>query len=245
MSWKTLSASVLLGVILSAVTSVLLYAGFIRFNYPSFERHPVQGVDVSHHQGRIDWSVLQRRQTQFAYIKASEGATFKDPRFHENWKGALATGVVPGAYHYFTLCKSGAEQAANFVSAAAWTKPHGLPPAVDLEFGGNCIRRPSVDEFASELRSFLKAVEREWGCAPVLYVTQEFHDRYTANRFWPYPMWVRDIFKRPRLEEGRDWRLWQFANRGRLAGVQTFLDLNVFNGSISDFAAFRCSLQVT
>ncbi|HJY76666.1 MAG TPA: GH25 family lysozyme [Burkholderiales bacterium] len=245
MSRKTLAASVLACAVVSAVCIVLLYAGFIRFNYPSFERHPVQGVDVSHHQGSIEWSVLERSPAQFAYIKASEGATFKDPRFDENWKGALAASVVPGAYHYFTLCKSGAEQAANFVSAAAWTRSHGLPPAVDLEFGGNCSQRPSADEFASELRSFLDAVEQEWGCVPVLYVTQEFHRHYIANRFSSYPIWVRDIFRQPRLEDGRQWRLWQFANRGRLTGVGAFIDLNVFNGSIADFAAFRCSPRVT
>ena len=240
MSRKTWATLLLVAVVASAVSSVLLYAGLIRFNYPSFERHPVQGIDVSHHQGGIDWSVLEHSPAQFAYIKASEGASFRDPRFDENWKAALRASVVPGAYHYFTLCKSGAEQAANFVSAAAWTKAHGLPPAVDLEFGGNCSRRPPADEFASELGSFLKAVEREWGCVPVLYVTQEFHGQYIAHRFPSYPIWVRDIFKRPRLEDGRPWRLWQFANRGRLAGVAAFIDLNVFNGTTTDFAAFRC-----
>jgi lysozyme len=243
MNWKALLACVFLAVVMLAVSSVLLYAGFIRFNYPSFERYPVQGVDGSHHQGAIDWTRLDRERARFAYIKASEGATFKDPRFSDNWNSALAAGIVPGAYHFFTLCKSGAEQAANFLAAAAWTKHHGLPPAVDLEFGGNCSRRPSIGEFSSELRSFLQAVEKEWGCLPVLYVTQEFHYRYTVNRFRSYPMWVRDIFNRPRLENGRDWRLWQFANRGRLAGVQTFIDFNVFNGSSADFATFRCRLQ--
>ena len=240
MSWKTWSACALLGVVLLALCVAALYAGWIRFNHPSFERYPVQGVDVSHHQGPIDWTRLERRRAQFAYIKASEGATFKDARFGENWRSASAAGVVPGAYHYFTLCRSGAEQAENFVSAAAWTRHHGLPPAVDLEFGGNCPRRPSVGEFVSELQAFLHAVEKAWGCLPVLYVTQEFHHRYTANRFGSYPIWVRDIFKRPRLEQGRDWRLWQFANRGRLEGVGTFVDLNAFNGSSADFAAFRC-----
>jgi len=240
MNWKTLWAAVLLGLAMLALGVVLLYAGFIRFNYPSLERYPVRGVDLSHHQGSIDWTLLERRQARFAYIKASEGATFRDPGFRANWESALAAGVVPGAYHYFTLCKSGAEQAVNFVSAAGWTKSQGLPPAIDLEFGGNCPRRPPVGELVSELQSFLRAVERVWGCVPVLYVTQDFHNRYTANRFGSHPVWVRDIFRSPRLESGRDWRLWQFANRGRLAGVPGFVDLNVFNGSIADFETFRC-----
>ena len=74
-------------------------------------------MDVSHHQAEIDWTELKGRAVQFAYIKASEGATSRDPRFASNWKAALAAGVTPGAYHFFTLCKPGAQQARNFLAA--------------------------------------------------------------------------------------------------------------------------------
>jgi lysozyme len=236
-------AVVICGAFLAAVAFVaalLLYGGVVRFNYPSFDRYPVQGVDVSHHQGRINWAELRGRRAQFAYIKASEGAAFRDPRFAENWSAALAAGVVPGAYHFFTLCTTGEEQAANFLSVvAAAVDASSLPPAVDLEFGGNCERRPSTAEFRAELSRFLVLVEKRLGCRPVLYVTREFYP-YVAGGFLSHPLWVRDIFMRPRLEDGRPWRIWQFANRGTLAGVATFIDLNVFDGSTEDFAAFRC-----
>jgi lysozyme len=212
----------------AALAAWSLYQGFIRFNYPSLEDFPVQGVDVSHHQGRIDWAALKGRKVGFAYIKATEGATFRDSMFAANWLAASTAGVVPGAYHFFTLCRSGADQAANFLAALGPGSAGQLPPAVDLEFGGNCSRRPSKAQFETELRVFLERVEQGLGCRPLLYVTQDFYLPYVAGSFSGYP-WMRNIYREPVLAAGERWTLWQFANRGRLPGVRTFIDLNVFN----------------
>src|SRR5262245_48058079 len=89
------------------------------------------GVDVSHHQGHIAWAKLPRQGVDFAYIKATEGGDHADSRFSINWRAAHAAGIRRGAYHFFTLCRSGREQAYHFirhvpVDAAA------LAPAVDL-----------------------------------------------------------------------------------------------------------------
>jgi len=223
------------------VMALLLFRGIVRFNYPDLRTYPIQGVDVSHHQAEIDWTELKGPAVQFAYIKASEGAAFRDPRFASNWKAALAAGVTPGAYHFFTLCKPGAEQAQNFLAALADVTGSGLPPAVDLEFGGNCEHRPGQQEFTRELYSFLEQVKRVTGCTPVLYVTQDFYRPYVAGRIEGYPLWVRNVFGTPRLNEGADWLLWQYANRGHAPGVGTFIDLNVFNGSAAQFREFRCT----
>jgi lysozyme len=225
----------------SVVMTLLLYRGIVRCNYPDLQRYPIRGVDVSHHQGEIDWTRLQRRDVHFAYIKASEGATLRDARFVSNWQRAVTAGVTPGAYHFFTLCKSGAEQARNFLAALSDVTGSGLPPAVDLEFGGNCKRRPAQQHFTRELHSFLEEVERATGCMPVLYVTQDFYRPYVAGRIQGYPLWVRNIFGAPRLHEGADWLLWQYANRGRMPGVDAFIDLNVYSGSAAQFREFRCT----
>ena len=64
--------------------------GFLRFNYPDQTVYPVQGLDVSHHQGEIDWQAINAQADQpkyrFVFIKATEGGDFKDPRFVRNWK---------------------------------------------------------------------------------------------------------------------------------------------------------------
>jgi Glycosyl hydrolases family 25 len=83
----------------------------------------VIGVDVSNHQGDIDWPALAGSKIAFAYIKATEGGDFRDKRFQLNWEGAKRAGLARGAYHFFTQCRSGAEQATKLYcdrAARAW-----------------------------------------------------------------------------------------------------------------------------
>ena len=90
----------------------------------------------------------------FAYIKATEGGDFHDTRFAKNWTGAGAAGTVRGAYHFFTLCRSGTVQAANFIAIVP-PAPGMLPPVVDLECVGNCSARPAKAELMTELKDWL------------------------------------------------------------------------------------------
>lgn len=104
-------------VALGASGSFLYERGYVRLNYPSSRTYPVRGVDVSSHQGKIDWGRLTREtRIDFAFIKASEGARLRDRRFLANW--AAADGhAARGAYHFFTFCSPGAAQARNFIAA--------------------------------------------------------------------------------------------------------------------------------
>src|SRR3954453_3275956 len=138
--------------------------------HPSERHYPSQGIDVSHHQGHIAWAKLPRQGVDFAYIKATEGADYVDRRFSINWRAAHAVGIRRGAYHFFTLCRSGRDQAAHFLSHVP-AEAAALPPAVDLEFPGNCKRRPSQAKFHKELGDFLRIVEARYGKHAVLYLT--------------------------------------------------------------------------
>jgi lysozyme len=73
--------------------------------YPRFEWarwwYDVIGVDVSNHQGDIDWPILARTDIGLAYLKATEGGNFRDRRFQANWDGARKAGLPRGAYHFF------------------------------------------------------------------------------------------------------------------------------------------------
>jgi lysozyme len=241
--WRWRMAMPILAAIVPALAWSLWQLGWVRFNYPSYSTYPVQGIDVSHHQGRIDWPRLAGAHARFAYLKASEGADFRDADFARNWAQARAAGVVPGAYHYFTLCMPGPAQAENFLAASAAARGTGLPPAVDLEFGGNCAARPTPDAFAREPRLFLVRVEQGWGCKPVLYVTEDFYPRYLHGRFPTHPLWVRDVLGTPHLRDGRAWRFWQFAHRAHLPGIRGFVDRNVFAGSEQDFTHVLCEAR--
>jgi len=99
------------------------------------------GVDVSAHQGVVNWREVAGDNIGFAYIKASEGGDFEDSRFASNWRGAAEAGLARGAYHFFTLCTGGVAQGHHFLSVAP-PDHDALPPAVDLELAGNCKNRP-------------------------------------------------------------------------------------------------------
>jgi lysozyme len=208
----------------AALVAVALVAG-PRWT-PARSSFPTQGIDVSAHQGVIQWSELKSQGVDFAYIKASEGGDFRDKRFAENWTGAARAGIARGAYHFFTLCRSGAEQAANFLATVP-RDPAALPPAVDLEFLGNCQRsNRSPTQFRRELQTFLSLVETQTGKPVLLYLTEEFDEALGVSRAFNGPLWLRRIVLKPNFG-GRPWTLWQASNFRRLKGINGRVDWNV------------------
>lgn len=195
----------------------------------------IQGVDVSHHQGAIDWRTLAADDVAFAYIKATEGADHVDPRFAVNWEAAGETELYRGAYHFFTLCRPGAQQAANFIATVPRAQG-ALPAALDLEHMGPCRQGPTMPDVITEARAFMDRVEAHYGVRPIIYTTREFHDAHLAElqgeRFW-----IRSIARRPNFRD-RDWVIWQHHNRGHKRGVQGPIDLNAFRGDAAALAAF-------
>ncbi|MDB5529473.1 MAG: glycoside hydrolase family 25 [Devosia sp.] len=206
---------------------VVLGAGWLYFvNYsPDRARYPVRGIDVSHHQGAIDWPLVAADDVSFVIIKATEGGDYVDERFAENLRDARAAGLTVGAYHYFTLCRPGAEQAANFLATVPRDQDL-LPPVVDLEYEGNCDADRSPEAVRAELDAFLAPVEAAFGQQAVFYITYGFFDDY-AKYLPRRPLWTRWIAWHPADE---NWLLWQYHNAGRVNGIDGDVDLNVLQG---------------
>lgn len=181
------------------------------------------GIDVSSHQGVIDWPRVAADGVEFAYIKASEGGDWVDDHFARNWQGSGDAGLKRGAYHFFTLKRPGAEQAANFLRVAA-PDSDSLPPVVDLEFGGNSKERPDREVVLAELQVFVEKVERAHGRPLILYLLPEFESKYQVRQALVREIWLRNLGARPSHEE---WRIWQYTPIGRISGVQGGVDLNL------------------
>ncbi len=203
---------------LGVVAAVGWYVWVPRYR-PSLRAGETYGVDVSHHQGAIDWARVAGDDMTFAYIKATEGGDHVDARFAENWRGAGDAGIARGAYHFFTLCRPGAEQARNFLA----TVPDDaeLPPAVDLELAGNCAARPSHHDVLMELVAFLDAVEAG-GPRVLLYVGDDFADHYFRD-VNAREQWRPSVLRRP----GGRWRVWQASAWARVDGIEGGVDLDV------------------
>lgn len=212
----------------------LLYNGYIWFNNPDRDRFPVRGIDISVHQGAIDWQEVQKSNFQFVFIKATEGMDFKDTYFRENWVNAKKIGLVRGAYHFFTFRSAGSDQARNFTDSVP-REDGCLPPVIDIEFGGNSKVIPDRAKFNRELQDFITIIEEHYRQKPIFYVTYEAYDKYITGDYAEYKIWIRDILKYPRLKDKRDWVLWQYSSRGRVKGFSTLIDLNVFKGDRNDF----------
>lgn len=234
-SWPARLAAT--AVVLALVAAVLAFSGWRWFREyrPDPARYPLRGIDVSHHQGRIDWPRVAADDVAFAYLKATEGGDYRDDAFARNWDAARAAGLAVGAYHFFTFCRPGAEQADN-VLATVPAAADALPLVVDLEFGGNCGRVPAPADLRGELDAFLARVEPARGRRVVFYVTAEFLDAYGAA-LPPRALWRRSLLREP--EPLARWVLWQYHNRGRVDGVDGPVDLDVFFAGPEAFAAWR------
>jgi lysozyme len=223
---KILISTMLLILVLTA--AVLLYlSGYWHFNYPNKNKYPVRGIDVSHHQGKIDWLKVQEEKIHFVFIKATEGSSHKDTEFNRNWEGATDAGLIKGAYHYFSFCKPGTEQAHNYINTVP-VNSRSLPPVIDFEFGGNCKNRPEKDVIVRELLCFLREVEEKYNKTPIIYVTYDSYNHFLKGEPFNCSIWIRDIFTKPDMPEDKNWTFWQYTDRGRVKGINGLVDLNVF-----------------
>lgn len=194
---------------------------------------PVYGIDVSHHQGLVDWARVARSGHRFTFIKATEGLDWSDPRFAVNWRDSGYAGLLRGAYHFFHADDDADLQADAFL-AVYRPSPGDLPPVVDVEVADDV--EPAV--LAAGVQRFLERLERATGTTPLLY---------TAPRFWDdlgveapaAPLWVAEYgVHSPDLPRGwQGWAFWQESRRGRIPGVPGEVDLNVFAGPLHELAA--------
>jgi len=213
-------------------------AGFA--HYPAFGislpiDYSIHGIDVSKHQGVISWSDVQQMKVKdvdlkFTFIKATEGYSRVDWQFRRNWRRSKEAGLSRGAYHFFLATKGGAKQAENFISTVK-LEEGDLPPVLDIEelYGA----RPA--DVRKRIQEWLNIVERHYGIKPIIYTSVDFYTQYLGSDFDEYPLWVAHYIQknRPRIE--REWIFWQHSEKGRVNGVVSAVDFNVFNG---DSAAF-------
>ncbi len=181
-----------------------------------------EGIDVSHHNGKIDWSRVSAGGVSFAYIKATEGEGHVDPRFQTNWQGAGRAGLARGAYHFYLLCRPGEAQAANFIRQVE-VGAHLLPPAIDLEHAHNCAPEGDRTATLAQISLFLAAIETEYGQVPVIYTTPAFHAEWLAGEgFDRHPLWIRGLDGPP----GLPFAIWQYDMRGHVPGIAGPVDRN-------------------
>jgi lysozyme len=214
-------------------------AGFA--HYPGFGialpiDYEIHGIDVSHHQSIISWEEVKKMEVKdvklgFAIMKATEGVSRVDWQFRRNWRKSKDAGITRGAYHFFLATKSGVQQAQNFIRTVQ-LEPGDLPPVLDVEetYG---VRKEDVNK---RVKEFLQTVESHYGVKPIIYTNVDFYDRVLGETYDDYPLWVAHYIQRNRPRIQRNWIMWQHSEKGRVNGITTPVDFNVFS---EDSLAFK------
>lgn len=200
------------------------------------------GIDVSHNnEGRIVWDSLfvmtdskgrtirdpyQARTitpVSFAFIKATEGISFKDSDFDRNWTEAGRAQVRRGAYHFFRSSKDGTAQARHFIKTVGKLRHSDLPPVLDIETMHRGCTKNLLNERALQ---WLKAVEDHYGRKPIIYTGASFaKDNLKKEIRDSYPVWIAHYGKESPAYEG--WTWWQFTDKAVVKGVHGKVDLSV------------------
>ena len=200
-------------------------------SYP--EGYEIHGIDVSHHQGKINWQKLKDQglidkfPVRFVMIKATEGASRIDPNFKENFFQARENGFTRGAYHFYSIYSSAEKQAEFFIKNVKLEKGD-LPPVLDVE---HKPKNQTDEEFVVSIRKWLDIVENHYGVKPIIYTYYKFKTRYLNDSvFDDYPYWIAHYYV-DKVEYEGAWKFWQHTDAGRLPGIKGRVDFNIYNGS--------------
>jgi lysozyme len=234
-----ISAAVVITLIAAAI--VLWERGILMPNGHLAEAYAVKGVDVSSYQGDIDWAVLSESGIRFAFIKATEGSGYVDPRFAENYKNAAETDLRIGAYHFFSYESGGGTQADLFIATVPRVE-NMLPPVVDVEFYGYYEQNPpSREAVIKELTVLIARLKAHYHLRPIIYASEESYRLYISNGFEDCDIWIRNVFTKPSMPDRRDWTFWQYTDRATLdgySGEEAHIDMNVFVSTAEEFERY-------
>jgi GH25 family lysozyme M1 (1,4-beta-N-acetylmuramidase) len=196
----------------------------------------IEGVDVSSHQGNVDWNGLWNSGVRWAYTKATEGTYYTNPYFAQQYNGSYNVGMIRGAYHFaIPNGSSGATQANYFVDhGGGWSRDgKTLPGALDIEYnpyGATCYGL-SQASMRNWIADFVNTYRARTGRDAVIYTTTDWWTQCTGN--WSGlgstdPLWIARYSSGPgALPAGWGFHtMWQYTSTGPIVG-----DHDVFNGA--------------
>lgn len=213
------------------------------------------GIDVSYWDAEIDWASVKDFGVEFVFIKATEGNTYQDPTLAERWKPTKSVGIPRSAYHFFRSNIDPVKQAEYFIQAIESMDGNAeLPPVLDLETNDG----KSKEEILAGAKIWLDMVEKALGKKPIIVSGQFFLQDYLSVEddgppVWmdAYPLWLMQYPNSysdgadPVLPSvWSDWTFWMYSDRGAIPGINAAVDMNVFNGSVSDLQKFINSANV-
>lgn len=217
--------------LMTVVAAAAIYVGRHYFIHPKVEidyaAYPVRGIDVSMHNGVIDFGRVKRSGMSFVIMKASEGMSYRDPRFAVNYADARRSGLKVGAYHFFRKDVEGRAQADNFISTLGGRK-FDLPLTVDVEDWGNALFADNDTAFI-RLKAMVYTLKNR-GYSVMVYTNGKGYKKYVSRLNSHDYLWLCS-FNSPDSLRRYGHHIQQFSHWGSVDGVKGDVDLDVFVGS--------------
>ncbi len=184
------------------------------------------GLDVSHHQGEIDWDLLFTEKgfdtiIDFVYCKVTEGSDHLDTQWERNRDYLNKHGISNGAYHYFNPKSAPRPQAAFFLETYK-IRSIDLPPVLDVEDEGF-----SDEDLRAKVLIWCDEVKKATGVKPIIYTSLSFYETKFRGKMEGYNFWIAAYSREPQYMTDREVLHWQFSESGRLPGISGNVDLNV------------------
>ena len=201
-------------------------------NYQILSKHTdkVVGFDISEYQGRIKWDKIKYADgnfpLDFVLIRATAGKNKVDNTFRKNWAAAKDRKIIRGAYHYYRPDENSLEQALLFIKTVQ-LRPGDFPPVLDIE---KLPRDQSLDNLIIGLKKWVDKIESYYGVKPIIYSGDSYYTDFLEDEFEGYTFWIANYNF---LEEkiNKNWKFWQFTEKGTVKGIEGNVDLNIFNGN--------------
>ncbi len=193
------------------------------------------GVDVSYHQGAVDWTAVHEAGISFALIRigyrgyGEEGSLNRDERFTENLEGARDAGLDVGIYFFAqAVDEEEAAEEARFVLEILNGTPLDLPVVYDPEYILNDTARTdsvSGEQFTRNTLAFCQTIE-EAGYRAMFYSNLYWEAfQFDLSELEDYPIWYADY--EPLPQTPYHFTFWQYSSSGSLPGIEGAVDLNL------------------
>ena len=186
-----------------------------------------KGIDVSKHQGKIDWQKAKDAGVQFAMIRAGYGryAKQKDKCFEFNYAGAKAAGIPVGAYHY-SYAKTVEQAKAEAKTFLAWIKGKTFEYPVGFDIEENDQAELGKQAVSDIIRAFCEAVEAA-GYYVVVYANKSWFNNYIDDDCKAkYDTWLAEWRDDGKPTYRGNVGIWQYTSDGSVSGINGRVDMN-------------------
>ncbi|MBQ5318511.1 MAG: glycoside hydrolase family 25 protein [Oscillospiraceae bacterium] len=186
------------------------------------------GIDVSHHNGNINWDKVKAAGINFAILRCGYGRkSIKqiDKQFERNYRECKRTGVPVGVYHYsYAKTAEDARLEADFMLELIKGKQFEYPVIFDIEDKGQEAFGKKV--LTDITIAFCERIETAGYYTAVYSSADWFTNKLDLTRLEQYDKWLAHWCKSPKW--GSEFGgLWQYTDNGRVDGIETAVDMNI------------------